>query len=240
MEYDFVSVIRAINEVNENIWLGDLKKAVEIADSNLKVVKIETAEPERADAKLSRILKQKRKEAKQKDVKNRRLWVAEQLSKTAEKIEIDMVENLFWVLYSSLSDLREAIAYLVESSSQTTMETFADRSAEDEPQLQTADRYRYIVQRLPDRWETRAILNDVPSQWDVARLRSALSDYGLSVAEISKGRYSKVFELYSRDMYAQVLSQDNQVEILVYTPETPDAKQRVYKIVEVVLRVLSQ
>lgn len=241
MEYDLAFVIRAINEVNDNIWLGDYKKAIEIADLNLDAAKkLEFVEFEKTANEMRRTIQQVRKEAKQKKIKNRRFWVAERVSKTIEEKQLDPVKNLFGALLIHLSDLREAIVYLMETKSQTTMESYPDKISEEDDSLQKTDRYRYAVQRLPDRWEVRAILGRSASQWDLGKLGEELSNYGFSIEEVFKERPSRTFELYSQNMYAQVLGQENEAEISIYTSGTLDARQRVRKIVETVLRILGQ
>jgi len=240
LEHDLSFIITAINDVNNSIWLGDFKKAVEIANLNLEIVsKLGIPELQRVAIDLRKIIRQIRKDAKEKKTENRRLWVAEQVSKEIEKKELNPIKNIFGVLVIHLFNLRETIGYLMEAKSQATLENFSDKSSEEERFLQETNRYRYAIQRLPDKWEVRAILDKTASLWDLGKLREELSNYGFWMEEISKGRPSRTFELYSQNMYVQVLGQENQVEISIYTPAA-DAKQRVNKIVETILKILMQ
>jgi len=241
MEYDLAFVMSAINEVNESVWLGDYKKAIETADINLETAKrLELIGFEKTANEIRGIIKQVRKEAKQEKIKNRRLWVAGKVSKTIEEKQLDPVKNLFGAMLIHLRDLREAIAYLLESKSQTTMESYGDKIPQEGDSLQRTDRYRYSIQRFPDRWEVRAILDIGVLQWNVGKLREELPGYGFSIEEVLKERPSRTFELYSQEMYAQIIGQDNQVGISIYTPDTPDARQRVRKIIETILKTLGQ
>lgn len=241
MEQDLAFLIRAINEVKENIWLGDYHKAIETADANMDIAKrFEFIECENTSNEIRQILRHFRKEAKQKNLKNRRFWVAEKVSKTIEERKLDSQKNLFGSLLIYLSDLREAMAYLSEIKSQTTMERYADKIPQEGDSLQRTDHYRYSIQRFPDRWEVRSILDMGVLQWNLEKLREELSDYAFSIEEIPKERPSRTFELYSREMYVQVVGQDNQVEITIYTPDTPDARQRIHKIIETILKTISQ
>jgi len=240
MEHDLSFIIMAINEVNNSIWLGDFKKAAEIAGLNLDIIsKLEISELQRVAIDLRKIIRQIRKDAKEMKIENRRLWVAEQVSKEIEKKELNPIKNIFGVLVIHLFNLRETIGYLMEAKSQATLENFSDKSSEEERFLQETNRYRYAIRRLPDKWEVRAILDKTASLWDLGKLREELSNYGFWMEEISKGRPSRTFELYSQNMYVQVLGQENQVEISIYTPAA-DAKQRVNKIVETILKILMQ
>jgi hypothetical protein len=241
MEKDPAFLIRAINEVKESIWLGDYAKAIETADSNLDVAKrFEFIEFENTANEVRQILRQFRKEAKQKNMKNRRFWVAEQVSKSIEEKKLDSQKNLFGSLLIYLYDLREAIAYLSEIKSQTTMETYADKTQQEDDSLQRTDRCRYSIKRFPERWEVRSILDKDVLQWNTEILRKELPDFVFSIEEAPKERRSTTFEIYSREMYAQVVGQDNQVEMSIYTPGTPDARTRVRKVIETILNTLGQ
>lgn len=239
MEHDLGSIIKAINDINNSIWLGDFKKAVEIADLNLEILsKFEISEFQRTAIELREIIRQIRKDSKEKGIKNRRLWAAEQLSKEMEKKGLNAVKNIFGVLVIHLFNLRETIRYFMEATSQATLEDFSKKDLEEERFLKETNRYRYTIQRFPDRWEVRAILDKTASLWDLENLRRELSSYNFWMEEIHKRGSSRTFELYSQDMYVQVTGQENQFEMSVYTPATTDMRQRINKITETILKLL--
>lgn len=241
MEHDLSFIIKAINDINNSIWLGDFKKAVEIADLNLRILsKLEISELQRTAIELREIIRQIRKDSKEKEIENRRLWVAEQVSKEMEKKELNAVKNIFGVLAIHLLNLRETIRYFMEATSQVTLEDSSKKDLEEERFLKETNRYRYTIQRLPDKWEVRAILDKTASLWNLENLRRELSNYNFWIEEIHKRRPSRTFELYAQDMYVQVTGQENQVEMSIYTPATTDARQRVNKITETILKLLAQ
>jgi len=236
MEYNFASVIGALNEVNDNIWLGDLRKAVEIAELSLeKAKKDETFSAQETANKVKSILKQVRKDAREKNAINRRLWVAEQVSLAVKEGQINPVENLYGVLLRNLSDLKEAIDFLIKIKSQTTLINYREEKTEDSFEVQKAEGYRYIVQRHPQNWDVRAILDRSPSKWYIEELKKSLFSFGFQISELYDDKSSRTFELYSNDMYAQVLSHENRVEMTIFTIETQESRQKIGKILETIL-----
>jgi len=240
-EYDLEPVIEAINRVYDNIWLGDLEAAKEFAESNLEKIRaqLDLSELEKTATKLRNFIQKMRKSAREKGIKNRRLWVADRLSKEMEKEELDPIKNIFGVLTIHLSSLNEAVSYLIKAQAQRTIESFAEKNLEEERVFRRSERYRYAIQRLPDRWEVRAVLDTPAKAWDLRKLRDRLVNYDLSIAEVSKKAFSNIFELYSRDMYIRVLGQEKLVEILIHTPATKDVEKRVSKVVEAIINSLT-
>lgn len=241
MEYDLGSVIKAINEIRDNIWLGDLKEAKKIADLNLANIraKLDTSELEDNAMKLREIIQKTRRDARQKGVENKRLWVAEQVFGEMKKRELDPTKNIFGVLTIHLSNLRETASYLIQTKAQRTLETFKGKNLEEDRILRKTQKYRYALQRLPDRWEVRAVLDTPALAWDLTKLRERLLNYDFSIEEVSKGNFSRIFKLYSRDMYIHVLGQQKLVEILIHAPPTEDVEKRVSKVVEIIINSLN-
>ena len=240
-DYELEPVIEAINGVYDNIWLGDFEAAKELAESNLKKIRaqLDLSELEKTATELRKNIQKMRKDAREKGIKNRRLWVADMLSKEMEKEELDPIKNIFGVLTIHLSSLKEAVSYLIEVQAQRTIESFAAKNLEKERVFRRSERYRYAIQRLPDRWEVRAVLDTPAHVWDLGKLRDRLVNYDLSIEEVSKKAFSSIFELYSREMYIQVLGQEKLVEILIHTPTTKDVKERVSKVVETIVSSLT-
>lgn len=241
MEYDLGHAIKAINEIRDNIWLGDLKAAKEIADRNLENIhaQLDISELENAATMLRKIIYKTRRDAREKNVKNKRLWVAEQVFEEMKKDEIDSVKNIFGVLTIHLSNLKETASYLSGAKAQRTLETFEEKSLEEEQVSRKNKRYRYSLYRLPGKWEVRAVLDTPARTWDLRKLGDQLLNYNLSMEEVSKRDASRIFELYSRDMYIQVLGQEKLMEILIRAPAREDVEKRVRKVVETILSSLT-
>lgn len=213
------------------------EKQVEISR---KIGQPEISETQEIAAKLRETIQEIRKTAREKEIERRRVWVAEQVFKEIEEKGLDSTKNLLGVLIIHLSTLRETVGYLTETKAQTPLESFPEKILEEEHILRRTNRYRYTIQRLPDRWEVRAILNTPASSWNLEELRNQLSTYGVSIEEVPKDRSLRSFELYSRDMYIQVFGQENQVEISIRTPATEDAKIRVSNIIETIISTLTK
>lgn len=242
MEYNLEPVIKAINEVNDNIWLGDFKKAREIANSNLKTIRkqLRISELQETATKLKAILQEIRKTAREEEVEKRRLWVAEEIFKIMKEKELNPIENFYGVLTMHLADLMETVGYLIEAKSQATLEGLPEKGLEEDRFLRITETYRYAIQRLPDRWEVRAILDTPASSWNLKSLKDQLSEHRVLVEETAKTRLSKTFQLYSQDMYVQAVGLGNQAEFSLYTPATADAKRKVRKIIEIIIRTLTE
>lgn len=240
-KYDLEPVIEAINEVYDNIWLGDLKTAKKVAQTSLRKMQslADLSELKKTAIELRRIIYKKRKDAREKGIKHRRLWVADRLFEELAKEEFEPIKNIYGVLAIHLSHLKEAVIYLTEAQSQRTIEGLVEKDLEKERDFQRSERYRYAIQRLPDRWEVRAILDTPADVWDLRKLRHRLANYDMSIEEVSRRAFSNIFEIYSRDMYIQIVGQGKLVEISVHTLTTEDAKERVSEIVETIIGSLT-
>ena len=240
MEYDLSLIIKAINEVNDNIWLGDFEKAKQIAVSNLKRIspQLEISAFQEIADELRRTIREIRKTARETGVEKKRLWVAEQVAKDIVEKEVEPLENIYGVLAIHLSSLKDAVSHLLALSNQSTLERLAERGFEKES-LQRKERYRYAIRRLPDRWEVRAILDTPAVSWDLVKLGDRFSNFNVSLEEALQDRASRTFELYSRDMYIQVIGQENRVEIVIYTPgQVPNVERRVSNSANAILNTL--
>ncbi len=160
-------------------------------------------------------------------MEKKRLWVAEQVAKDIMEKNVEPLDNIYGVLAIHLSSLKDAVSYLLALSSQSTLERFAGVDLKSES-LRRRERYRYAILRLPDRWEVRSILDTPAVSWDFVKLRDRFSNYNFSIEKALQDGASRAFELYSRDMYIQVIGQENRVEIVIHTPShVPNAERRV-------------
>lgn len=230
-------IVEAINEIYDNIWLGDWKTADRLARSSLEEIRkqLDISYLVKTAIEVRRILLDLRKEARDKGIENRRLWVADRLSKEIEEKQLDPVKNILGVLALHLTRLGEAVSYLIQAQSQRTMKDFAEKDVRKGRVFQSRDKYRYAVQSLPDRWEVHAVLDMLAKAWNLKKLRSRLLEYDLIMEEISKKTFSSIFELYSRDMYIRVLGSEKRVDMLVHAPKTREVEKRIVGIVETIL-----
>lgn len=230
-------IVEAINEIYDNIWLGDWKTADRLARSSLEEIRkqLDISYLVKTAIEVRRILLDLRKEARDKGIENKRLWVADRLSKEIEEKQLDPIKNILGVLALHLTRLGEAVNYLIQAQSQRTMKDFAEKDVRKGRVFQSRDKYRYAVQSLPDRWEVHAVLDMPAKAWNLKKLRSRLLEYDLIMEEISKKTFSSIFELYSRDMYIRVLGSEKRVDMLVHAPKTREVEKRIVGIVETIL-----
>jgi len=230
-------IVEAINEIYDNIWLGDWKTADRLARSSLEEIRkqLDISYLVKTAIDVRRILLDLRKEARDEGIENRRLWVADRLSKEIEEKQLDPVKNILGVLALHLTRLGEAVSYLIQAQSQRTMKDFAEKDVRKERVFQSRDKYRYAVQSLPDRSEVHAVLDMPAKAWNLKKLGSRLLQYDLIMEEISKKTFSSIFELYSTDMYIRVLGSEKRVDMLVHAPKTREVEKRIVGIVETIL-----
>ena len=133
-----------------------------------------------------------------------------------------------------------SLDFLIEIKSQKTLTSYGEKRLEIESKVQKAEGYRYIVQRQPHKWNVRAILDRNVYSWNEAELKAKLVNYGFKVVELYRNKSSRTYELYSNDMYAQLLSQENRVEMTVFAIETPEARLKIEKTLKIILTTLSE
>jgi hypothetical protein len=242
METNLSPIIKAISEVNDNIWLGDLEKAIEVAEKNLhETAKIANNAIE-ASRKTKKILKENRQLAHQsnKQAIEDRFWVAEHVAKTIKDQNIDSRLNLYGVLLNQLSDLKDSLNYLISAKSQTTLDIKKEKQSKNNLEILQGQDYRYSIQRYPNRWDIRILLEKSSTTLiDRDKLRALLSNQGYSAVE----RYTKELvtnlDLFSQEMFAQVLMQDNQISISMVIGENLIIKEKVDEIVKNIISVIS-
>jgi len=234
-------IVEAINEIYDNIWLGDWKTADRLARSSLEEIRkqLDISYLVKTAIDVRRILLDLRKEARDEGIENRRLWVADRLSKEIEEKQLDPVKNIIGVLTLHLTRLGEAVSYLIQAQSQRTMKDFAEKDVRKERVFQSRDKYRYAVQSLPDRSEVHAVLDMPAKAWNLKKLRSRLLEYDLIMEEISKKTFSSIFELYSRDMYIRVIGHEKLTEIQVHAPVTKDVEKKLSRVIETIMNSLT-
>jgi len=239
-EYDLEPVIEAINLVYDNIWVGDLVTAKELAETNLIKIQAELdlSKIKKSATELKELVQKVRKDAREKEVKKRRLWVADRLSEVFKKEGFEPIENIYGILAIHLTSLKEAVTYLIEAQAQQTLESLVEENSEKEKVFQRKERYRYTIQRLPDRWEVHAFLDTPTHAWDLRKFKRRLVQYDFAIEEVSKTDSSRILELYSRNMYIQVLGQNRLVEMLIRIRPTKKVSERVDSIVETIISSL--
>lgn len=239
MEDDFGFIISTTNEIYENIWLGDLKAARNSARASIEKFgkRPDLSELESATAKMKAILKEARSEAREKEVKNRRLWVSERVSEEVRKTELDSTKSILGVLWIHLQSLAEAVDFLIKAETQRTLNDLGERNMAERQILRKGDRHRYSINRLPDGWEVRAIIDASVDAWDLKKLRSMLPESFL-IEETLRKTPSDLVELYSRDMYLQILRQGRVVKITIHAPKAVEIENRIDNVVETIVSSL--
>jgi hypothetical protein len=239
MEHDLGAIIKAINEVGENIWLGDYERAKEVADfslvgieKNVEIYKLQVF----ADS-IRKTIRESRKDAKEKKIEDIDAWITEQILERMKREERKPIENIMGVSIIRLSSLRDMLGFLIESRSQKTLGNFEEKETAQEETVRKGEKYRFSIRGFPGRWEVRAVLADSVRQWNFEELRDRLSGFTLSIAE-SKSELSKAFEVFSQSMYAEIFVQDRQIEFLIKAHAVEDVRQRIEKLVETVIKFL--
>lgn len=240
-EYDLGPIIGTINLVYDNIWVGDLETAKKLAETNLMKIQkeLDLSKIKRSATELKELIQRVRKDAREKEVKERRLWVTDRLSEVLKKEEFQPIENIYGILAIHLVSLREAVTYLIEAQAQQTSESSGEKNSEKEEVFQRKERYKCRIQHLPDRWEVRAFLDTPTHAWDLRKLKGTLAQYNFAIEVVSKTDSSRILELYSRDMYIQVLGQDRLVEMLIRPRPTKKVSEKVDSVIEKIISSLA-
>jgi hypothetical protein len=237
MEYDVGALIRVINEVNDNIWLGDFDKAKEIIGLSLEEISkhTDTQRSMNFSYNLRKAIRDAKKDAKERRIEDGDIWVTKKISERIELEGLDLIDNIVGVLFIRLSRLREMLDYIIKSKTQMTLDNIKETDNDQGEAIQRRDKYRFAVRRFLDRWEVRAILENHIQRWDLKELKSQFKDFGLFVEQLPEGEQTRTFEVYSQNMYAEILVQDNQIEFSIRTIATEDSRQRIEKLVEIVM-----
>lgn len=156
-----------------------------------------------------------------------------------EREKRNPIDNIIGVLIIRLSKLSEMLDYIVGSTAQKTLENFKEKDLDRGETLQRREKYKFAVQRFPDRWEVRAISENEIQLGNLKKLGDQLKDFYLFVKKLPSGEQSRTFEVYSQSMYAEILVQAQQVEFHIRTILTDDSRQRIEKFVETVMNSLS-
>jgi hypothetical protein len=243
MKNDFTLILRAISEVNDNIWLGDLKKAIDVADKNIVMSKDIAGHPVEISKKTRQILKEKRRQAQNVDMengRNRRLWVAGQVAKSIKEQNIDMRLSICGVLLNQLSDLRDSLRYLINAKSQIKLDELKEENLKNKIEMIEREGYRYSIQRYSNRWDIRTLLDESYSHIDSVKLREQLSSYDFSVFQRYKEKLPVNLELFSRDMYVQVIFQDTHVSMNIFAVENLETKEKIDVILKAIVNAVAK
>jgi len=234
MGYDVGVVVNAINEVDENIWLGDYKKAKEIANRNLAGIEkdVEIYQSQDFARDLRRIIRESKKGTRERKIEDVDSWITERIVERMKEAERKPIDNLVGILIIHLTSLRDMLDFLIESRGQKTLENSRENGTVREEILRIGEKCRFTIQSLPDRWEVRAILDEPVKQWNLNELKSRLPDFGLSAAEASKNRLSGTLEIFSQELYADILVQEKQMEFSVRSVKKENTEERIRKLVE--------
>jgi uncharacterized protein (DUF2267 family) len=241
MEYDLGALIRVIHDINRNIWLGDFDKAKEIANIFLEKIskQMEIEGFLNFAGNLRKLIRDAKKEAQEKEIEDIDFWVTKRVSEKMEREKRNPIDNIIGVLIIRLSKLSEMLDYIVGSTAQKTLENFKEKDLDRGETLQRREKYKFAVQRFPDRWEVRAISENEIQLGNLKKLGDQLKDFYLFVKKLPSGEQSRTFEVYSQSMYAEILVQAQQVEFHIRTILTDDSRQRIEKFVETVMNSLS-
>jgi hypothetical protein len=239
MENDFGFIISATNEVNDNIWLGDLKEARNSAMACVEKLQKRTdlSEIERTTSIMKEILKKVRKEAKEQEVENVRLWVAERVSEEVKRAELSSTKIILGILWDRLQNLANAIIFLSETETQMRLDDARDQNTLEKQILRRRDGYRYSIIDLPDRWEVRAVVDTPAETWGLDMLRHQLLKT-FHVEEILRKASSDLVELYSSDMYVHIMRLGKLVRIIIHSPKTDDIVKKIDNVVATIINSL--
>jgi|GEM_PF-2789976 len=239
MDFDTSDLIRAINETNDNIWLGDFNRAKEIVDSKLeKIGQNDILVLENAAQEIRRKTYELRRIARKNGIKKKRSWVLAQLFQDLAKKEIDPVKSITGVCVINLLGLKEMIGLLTERSSQKRLDETENNQKEERMVHTDKLGNRYSLDRLSDRWDVRAILNKRVQPLERSKIRKLSVERGAFLEVKSEGLRSNVFELFGRDIYAQTVGLNKHVEISMRVPKSEDEENKVIKFVEEILDAL--
>jgi hypothetical protein len=239
MEYNIGSLVKTINIIYDNIWLGDLKEAERITDSYLESLGDESkiSDFESAAHKIRKKILEIRRSARKSDVKNKRAWVSEKLSEELIKEKIDPAANLFGVLIIQLLGLEKLINAAVKTIQQKTLEDFKGNRT-DERITRKGERYAYALEYHIDRWETRAVVNRDIELLNLSKVRKIFDANNIRLEEAPGEQRALMLDFYSRDMYAQVIGLERYVQISIRMPRTESDETKVRRIVENILASL--
>jgi SpoVK/Ycf46/Vps4 family AAA+-type ATPase len=240
MGYDVGVVINAINEVDENIWLGDYKKAKEIADLNLADLEkdVEIYQSQALARDLRRIIRESKKDAREKKIEDVDSWITERIIERMKDAERKPIDNLVGILIIHLTSLRDMLEFLIKSRAQKTLGSSRENQTGQEEILRMGEKCRFTIRSLPDRWEVRAILDEPARQWNLNELKNRLPDFGFSASEVSKDRLSGTLQIFSRELYADILVQERQIEFSVRSAKKEEIEDRIQKLMETVTKSL--
>jgi hypothetical protein len=207
-------LLKAINEVNDNLWLGDYERAIEIATVGLSEKK-EFVGAISSASKAKKLLKDKRKEGRQKEKgTTRRLWVATEVANAIEKERLDPVQNITGVLFDQLSDIKDMLVFFAEAESHEKYDNIDETAKKRE--ISYGKGYRFSIQRIANKWDVRALLDKPYSQ----EKESKRLDFGQNNYSVSEKHYAKsgtYFDMFSNDSYCQLTINGNQVTLTIFS-----------------------
>jgi len=237
---DIGDILVAINEVGDSIWLGDFETAKHVADLNLaelsnhfKLKKIETVA-----LNLRRNIREWRKNAKEKNVEDIEGFVTDQLFEKMQAEETPE-NNIRGVLVIRLSNLRDTLEYILKSKEQKTLDSFKEKDTEQEEIFQNKGTYRYLIRKLPTRWDVRVVLTKSVLQWNLEGLKNKLREKDFTISDSQRNESSVTFTVFSKNLFAEILAQDKQIELSIRAIEEENNMNKIEKIVVIVVDLLS-
>ncbi len=239
-DLDIGYLIKAVNEANDNMWLGDFAWAKNTVDSSLnKAAQTGILSHQETAQGIRQRIYELRKIASKNKMRNGRAWVLAQISEEMAKKEIDPVAGIAGVLVINLLGLREMLDILVKPDFQKTLDNKEDVRKEERVVHRSEKGYRYSLERFADRWEVRAIMDRGIESLDRAKVQNISRERNAFIEDRSEGFRSKVFELYGRDIYARVFGSDRYVEVSIRVPRIEDEEQSVSRLAQRILDALA-
>lgn len=238
---DIGDILVAINEVGDSIWLGDFETAKHVADLNLaelsnrfKLEKLETVA-----LNLRRYIREWRKNAKEKNIEDIEGFVTDQLFEKMQAEEIAPENNIRGVLVIRLSNLRDTLDYILKSKEQKTLDSFKEKDTEQEEIFKNKGRYRYLIRKLPTRWDVRVVLTKSVLQWNLEGLKNNLREKDFTISDSQRNESSVTFTVFSNNLFAEILAQDKQIELSIRAIEEENNMNKIEKFVVNVVDLLS-
>jgi len=229
MSEEISYVMSAINQIYDNLWIGDIKIAFEVATQALQQGKIEKlVEAAEMAKKLITFL---RIEAKEKEIEDKEDWVTESFLKRLEDISID--DAIAGVMMVHLSNLKAALNYLVESGKIKPL------LEEEEPsQLRKEKRYKCVVISQPPKFEVKALLDTSFSVPNFERLKKVAEELGLNPTILEKSKAAMTLRFFSGNEFVEVIAQ-RFIARIIMTMREP-SEERMNRISSKILEMLTE
>ncbi len=232
-EQNINQLVSTICEIRDNLWLRDYDAAKSIIKSNVYLTeKKEFAGLVDLAEEIRSVTYELRKSApREMKVKDRRAWVHSKLLKTLEQKEIDPVRAIAGVHLIQLLGFEDMINLLTES--QKTLDDTLPLN-KSELIITKKEGYKFSIDHLSNRWSIRAVFEKKLMELNMSKIEK-FSRATNTFLDRWEGKNSNFFELFGKDIHAQIVGIDNIIEISLSVPQSEDEEFKVRKIAESIL-----